>query len=746
MGETINPPSPYDGRQLQTQNHRDLLDVIDTLRSQGIGRYVDLPQIIVCGDQSSGKSSVLEAISGLSFPTKDNLCTRFAMELILRRNPEVGLDIHIIPSHDRSEDEKKKLQAFRWRQETLDISQVVEAAKQAMGLDERKVFSTDTLRVEISGPNQPHLTMVDLPGLFLAGNKDQSEDDAALVEELVLSYMKKPRSIILAVVSAKSDFALQQVTRHARALDPQGIRIMGLITKPDTLDVGSDSERFYVELAQNKDVKFSLGWHVLRNRSYSTRDASTTERDLLETEFFSAGVWATLGASQLGVASLRTRLSNILHDQIVTQLPRVLLNIETGIRECKESLSKLGSARSDIADQRRHLLRISSAFTSIVKASIDGNYSDPFFSSIRTPNKYLRRLRAVIQNTLMEFAEEMRIHGHAKVIVDQVPENADSRYVSRTQFTEEVKHAMRESRGRELPGCYNPLIVAELFKKQCQPWERLAFDLGGRTLQSVQTMIDAVFDYVADQETAKGIASVVVIPSMEKVKGELQCKIGEILHPHLSGHPITYNHYLTENVQRAHAARQMRDFEKRIVSYFGDDIADEESSYTFNMKSLLDALVSNTEPDMEMYSCTMAIDMMEAYYKVAIKTLVDDISVLAIEKCLVQKLPHLFSPEVICNLTDGEIHTMAAESEASIADRKRISEKLSVLQGGLTKLGKFKRRFISASLVNSLKGMRGGDHEGENSSVKEPSAAIDLSPPLVLSEKGSEDESALLEA
>jgi hypothetical protein len=52
--------------------------------------------------------------------------------------------------------------------------------------------------------------MVDLPGLFMAGNKDQSAEDATLVKSLVLDYMQRPRSIILAVVSAKSDFALQQ--------------------------------------------------------------------------------------------------------------------------------------------------------------------------------------------------------------------------------------------------------------------------------------------------------------------------------------------------------------------------------------------------------------------------------------------------------------------------------------------------------------------------------------------------------
>lgn len=62
-------------RDLCTEEQLDLLNSIDTLRSQGISHYISLPQIIVCGDQSSGKSSVLEAISGVGFPVKSNLCT-----------------------------------------------------------------------------------------------------------------------------------------------------------------------------------------------------------------------------------------------------------------------------------------------------------------------------------------------------------------------------------------------------------------------------------------------------------------------------------------------------------------------------------------------------------------------------------------------------------------------------------------------------------------------------------------------
>jgi hypothetical protein len=155
-GDGSKQPQPQ-GISLQSQEHRDLLDIIDKLRSQGIDRSVDLPQIIVCGDQSSGKSSVLEAISGMSFPTKDSLCTRFATELILRRSSASAIDVAIIPAADRSDSEKEALHAFAASVPAgnPDIADVVEKAKEAMGLSapgSGQGFSKDVLRVEFSGP------------------------------------------------------------------------------------------------------------------------------------------------------------------------------------------------------------------------------------------------------------------------------------------------------------------------------------------------------------------------------------------------------------------------------------------------------------------------------------------------------------------------------------------------------------------------------------------------------------------
>ena len=182
--------------QLQSKDHEEILNVIDQLRLEGINKYINLPQLIVCGDQSSGKSSVLEAISGLEFPAKDNVCTRFATELILRRAPGSGVTASIHADDDRPTLEKKRIRQFR--SSTIDLAQfatIVKEAENFIGLGrEGHMFSKDVLRVEVSGPTQPHLTLVDLPGLYHAPDESQSAEGVEFVESLVLSYLRNKRT------------------------------------------------------------------------------------------------------------------------------------------------------------------------------------------------------------------------------------------------------------------------------------------------------------------------------------------------------------------------------------------------------------------------------------------------------------------------------------------------------------------------------------------------------------------------
>jgi hypothetical protein len=224
----------------------------------------------------------------------------------------------------------------------------------------------------------------------------------------------------------------------------------------------------------------------------------------------------------------------------------------------------------------------------------------------------------VVQNTLSDFAEQMRSEGHARIIQDQ-PVDHDERVVSRFQYVEEVKVLMKESRGRELPGTFNPLIVTELFSKQCKPWKGLVCALSERILDSAYTAVDSVLQHIADEQTARALLRDVVGLSLEGLKVNLATKVKEILEPHLSGHPITYNHYLTTNVQKAQADRHRRELEGRLRSFFKTNELNQTEIVPyqqFNIRVLLNTLVSHMEPDMDKFACSMATDMMKAYYKV----------------------------------------------------------------------------------------------------------------------------------
>lgn len=164
-GGTSNPgtlsTSSLEG--LQSHEQRKIMDLIDRLRRSGLSGVVQLPQLVVCGDQSSGKSSVLEAITEIPFPRKENLCTRFATEIVLRRSATPAIVTKITPDKTRPESEQQKLRNFKISLGNFgELPTVIDEASKLMGLDDNilgvtRAFARDVLSIEISGPGRPQL-------------------------------------------------------------------------------------------------------------------------------------------------------------------------------------------------------------------------------------------------------------------------------------------------------------------------------------------------------------------------------------------------------------------------------------------------------------------------------------------------------------------------------------------------------------------------------------------------------------
>lgn len=605
---------------LCNESQLELLNAIDSLRSQGISYYVSLPQIIVCGDQSSGKSSILEAISGISFPVKGNLCTRFPTELVLRKASYEGVNVSIVPDQSRSESQRRELSTFKVELGDLEgLPNLIEEAKSAMGISPHlRAFSKDLLRIEISGPGQPHLTIVDLPGLIHSETKHQTAAEVDLVHDLVQSYMKERRSIILAVVSAKNDYANQIILKLARQVDSEGLRTIGVITKPDLLPPGSDTESSYMSLANNRDVEFRLGWHVLKNTDTDVTQSTLQERDIDEERFLSQGIWQSLPDQLKGVKKLRGRLSKVLLQQIAIELPNLLEEIGNKMKNTRFNLCKLGEPRTTILEQRLYLIRVSQAFQSLVNSAINGTYSDDFFGDANTMIGYQKRIRAVIQNLNQKFADRLREHGHAYNIVscDKVSNNKTD--ITRKKYLKNVRRLMERTRGRELPGTFNPMIVTDLFLEQSAPWKPIAMKHIDESWSAVKRFMNFACDEVSDAATSKSLFLNVFEPALKMRLDKSTHKTEDLLKPHQNGHPITYNHYFTETLQKIRNKRKEDELASSLEKYFGATAlsSDDSLKYTIKVKNLMSHLVKETERDMNTFACSEALDCMEAYYKV----------------------------------------------------------------------------------------------------------------------------------
>ncbi|KAJ9130478.1 p-loop containing nucleoside triphosphate hydrolase protein [Pleurostoma richardsiae] len=682
-------------------DHRDLLDIIDSLRSQGVSHYVDLPEIIVCGDQSAGKSSVLEAISGMSFPTKDGLCTRFATELVLRRSREVNTKASITPGESRFGEDKERLESWQPKAsiDKAGLGTVTDEAKRAMAHPPATgEFYEDILRIELTGPEQPHLTMVDLPGLFRRGNKEQSDADVSIVRGMVERYMARPRSIILTVVSAKYEYVLQEVILMAKRADPEGLRTMGLITKPDTLDVGSESVSYFVRLAQNLEAELRLGWHVLKNRKFEERDVSSAQRDAIEAEFFSQGLWDSIDSSHCGVTALKVRLSAVLRDQILAQLPSLVQDVEDGIHDCAGRLNRLGPVRGTPQQQLSYLLRVSEEYTSLMTQAVEGTYTDRFFGNRKKIDKFNTRLRAVVQSRLREFAEEMRLSGQSQYIVDSESEREGGR-----EF----------SKGRELPGLFNPLVVSDLFVEQCEPWGRIARILTEDVLEAAHLTTQLIVEHITASDVAEGVLKL-VRQGIEGLKVELDVTVDALL-ASAAQHPITYNPQLTENVQRIQQARHKHAITKLVGKAFGPHRFDNpDSKISLNPIELVELVGEGFERDMERFGSALAVDYMEAYYKVAVNRFIDDVSILAIEDCLISKLSTLFRSRNVLDMSDQDISRLAEETPESFLERKRLETKRGILETGLQSLKRLHKR---SNIVNPLKQDQVASEDSEKASI-----------------------------
>ncbi|KAF2013483.1 P-loop containing nucleoside triphosphate hydrolase protein [Aaosphaeria arxii CBS 175.79] len=695
-------PEPDSLEQLQSVEQIELLDAIDNLRSQGVNQYeISLPQLIVCGDQSSGKSSVLEGLTHLRFPTKEGLCTTFATEVVLRKDTEIKITCSINPAKNRTPAQQHELAKFQKSfsaREDFDFSALVEKARKCMGFGdnpETPLHFDDVLRIHFAAPDLPSLTIVDLPGVIqsqVGGQKVKGDQRqvAERVKKLVAGYMSDNKSIILAVVSARSDPEVQAIIGFIEEFDPKAERTLGIITKPDTLYVGLPTEARFVKLLKNELTRLQLGWHAVKNRSPPESKHSNAERDQSERDFFNSGIWATVPRSDVGIDALRSRLSSILLRHIRNELPSLVNAIENAVSNTDARLKALGDARESQQQQRIYLTQKAERFQFIISHAVNGT---------RPPSKEQineMSLRSEIQNLGMAFADVMRLKGHTwNIIEDGIDENAvslkdpstelasydaaiaDPQYISRGEFLQDVigMH-VRNNRMIGLDAILNPWVIGGVFRQYSEPWEHIARMHLKRVFEAVEAYVEDTLQSLTDDWTYQRLMYEQVGPHLHKKREELSEKLEELLIPYQHREPSTHDPRFSRTIRELRQRRGLQETKPQpdVPFSFGKPIRPRSESF------LTQSADDPTNEDI--------MNLMQAYYSSAITVFIDNVSLLAVENCLVHDLASLFSPTLVSGMSNEQLEAIASESKEITEERAALRQKLRDLEAGRRILSK----------------------------------------------------------
>ncbi|KAH8203363.1 hypothetical protein TruAng_002458 [Truncatella angustata] len=699
--------------ELSSPMARALLDTVDNLRELQIGEIVNLPQIIVVGDQSSGKSSVLEALSNVRFPTKGDLCTRFATELVMRYAPETKIDVRTDPAGGGS---SQNFNRTTFNKDALP--EIIREATENMGIHpgSSKGYSQDVLRVEIAGPHVYPLTLVDLPGFFHSETEEQTQEGKEIVQQLAERYMKQPKSIILAVIAANNNLANQIVVEEARRHDPKRERTLGVITKPDLVAPGSQDERKCLQLARAQESvhKLKLGWYVLRNRPEGKEEMSADDRDADEERFFQTGAWSNISPISRGITPLRKKLSKVLLGHIQKTLPGLIQDIENNLSARKRALDQLGKPRSEPEDLRTYLLEITEKFQRLLRDGTEGRYNDEFFGDLHTDCE-TRKLRAVLRmlnrafhatlatkgvDRMVEWEDDERNLLYDRVfpgVLGGIPEYLESyldlfdgfpepSVISEMDLHDELGHLAAANLGSEFPGQPNGNLSLQLFKMQIRPWDGIAKFYLDQVIDFVKSFVEQLFLHLigGDKQTSNAILLFCVDQFFHDKKQVLKDKLQEVLRPYKSayGPPLDVEFHTTfvSTTVGREAGRIASLLEEKFPAAFV-----EKGGKGLVRDHVEQALKHSEKASASEFGIEKVVDLTMTHFQISLGTFAQNVVNLAVENCLISDLPNILTPSMVIEMSDERLKMLASESEDIQAERYTLQHEVNILISGLRK-------------------------------------------------------------
>lgn len=340
-----------------------LQDVFNTVGAD----VIQLPQIVVVGTQSSGKSSVLESLVGRDLlPRGTGIVTRRPLVLQL---------VHVSPEDRRKPvTDDNGVEAEEWGKflhtknkvysDFDEIRQEIESETERIS-GNNKGISSEPIHLKVFSPNVVNLTLVDLPGLTKVPVGDQPKDIELQIRELIFQFISNPNSIILAVTAANTDMATSEALKIAREVDPDGRRTLAVITKLDLMDAGTDA----MDVLMGRVIPVKLGIIGVVNRSQLDINNKKIVADSIRDEYaFLQKKYPSL-ATRNGTKYLARTLNRLLMHHIRDCLPELKTRINVLAAQYQSLLNSYGEP---VEDQSSTLLQLITKFATEYCNTIEG--------------------------------------------------------------------------------------------------------------------------------------------------------------------------------------------------------------------------------------------------------------------------------------------------------------------------------------------------------------------------------------
>ncbi|KAM3622976.1 uncharacterized protein V6R79_005550 [Siganus canaliculatus] len=313
----------------------DLIPLINKLQDafSSIGQTVnlDLPQIAVVGGQSAGKSSVLENFVGRDFlPRGSGIVTRRPLILqLVNSKAEYAEFLHC---------KGRKFVDFD------EVRMEIEAETDRL-TGSNKGISPIPINLRVYSPNVLNLTLIDLPGMTKVAVGDQPHDIEHQIRDMLMQFITKESCLVLAVTPANSDLANSDALKISKEVDPQGLRTIGVITKLDLMDEGTDAR----DILENKLLPLRRGYIGVVNRSQKDIDGKKDIRAALAAErkfFLSHPAYRHL-AERMGTPHLQKTLNQQLTNHIRDTLPGLRSKLQSQLLSLEKEVDEYKNFRPD---------------------------------------------------------------------------------------------------------------------------------------------------------------------------------------------------------------------------------------------------------------------------------------------------------------------------------------------------------------------------------------------------------------